>query len=77
MFTSVNFRENVGADSLTVGGPGTAVFPANKTEVGTCLAGLGWLADLPLVSLVDLVTPGDEHHGADHGQVVGDQVSEA
>ena len=37
----------------------------------------GWLADLPLVSLVDLVRPGDEHHGADHGQVVGDQVSEA
>jgi len=57
MFTLVNFREDVGADSLTVGGPGTAVFP--------------------LVSLVDLVRPGDEHHGADHGQVVGDQVSEA
>ena len=53
MFTSVNFREDVGADSLTVGGPGTAVFPANKTEVGTCWAGLaGWLTYLLFLWLI-------------------------
>ena len=32
---------------------------------------------LPLVSLVDLVTPEDEHEGGDHGQVVGEEVREA
>ena len=31
----------------------------------------------PLISLVDLAAPDEEHEGGDEGQVVGDQVTQS
>jgi len=60
-----------------VGGPSNSVNHWNDVGPDPFTVRAPGSSVFTLVSLVDLVAPDDEHEGGDHGEVVGDQVSEA